>query len=303
VTAVTNPLPVMHEDDPPRTLRDSEGRTFRNCICVALMLPLFDAELRKVQLVIRGVDIMQGGYNTTVAASAKTHHMGGVFDMRPLRDHDKAVRIGNSLGLIVFVRLWPKNIHYHVVVLGCPHQHAQAEAQLSGPNGYLNGGDGLAVRGPYQGPRGLAPNGGWQEAYARLMTDPTTPRPATSQQAAPNKDADMPTAAETTSTIDHAGNGWAIKAPLFKPKDKSTRYIASARVTAEQGTVLRTRFVAWNERNQSWYRYPATTHATHEAETSFACHTAEPNTTVFVDVFADRPGQVLMHTSTLLWEA
>ena len=97
--------------------------------------------------------ITQGSYNAGgVAASAGTHDGGGVVDLAAW-DHEHKVRELRRTGFAAWYRpaipgLWPA--HIHAVLIGNRRLHPTARNQVAE---YLAGRDGLASRGPDNGPR------------------------------------------------------------------------------------------------------------------------------------------------------
>ena len=86
--------------------------------------------------------LTQGSYNNTVAASAKTHNLGGVVDLAPF-DHERKVKVLREIGFAAWYRprssSWPP--HIHAVLVDHGNLHPQAKAQV---DQYRAGTDGLA---------------------------------------------------------------------------------------------------------------------------------------------------------------
>ena len=121
------------------------GNDFYSCECVQAVWPLFAAEAKRRGYVKQCVDALQGSYNTTVRASAKTHFGGGVIDFGPARDDLDA--LAEEFGFVSYLRSPAQGFtyHIHVVLRGCPHLHPQAADQVTD---WLNMRDGLAYHRP-----------------------------------------------------------------------------------------------------------------------------------------------------------
>jgi GH25 family lysozyme M1 (1,4-beta-N-acetylmuramidase) len=95
--------------------------------------------------------VLQGSYNTTVKASARTHWKGGVVDLAPY-DHERKVSVLRELGFAAWYR--PKssswNPHIHAVMVDHGNLHPEAAAQVEQ---YRKGTDGLAGHRPDPTPR------------------------------------------------------------------------------------------------------------------------------------------------------
>lgn len=102
--------------------------------------------------------ITQGSYNTSVSASGGTHDGGGAVDFAPVGgDIKQIVRVLRRLGAAAWFRpeLWRdgKRIwgaHIHMVMIG--HRTASPAAKWQVEE-YRAGRNGLASRGPDDGPR------------------------------------------------------------------------------------------------------------------------------------------------------
>lgn len=112
---------------------------------------------------------------------------------------------------------------------------------------------------------------------------------------------------EFTETIKHpgpdVGDGWALaQNRVFPPNPKPIRYIASARITAPEGVRLKARFAAWNEPGKKWDRFAAVDIPS-SGEINLPSRTVTPHTPIHVDVWADKPCVIAVHSSCLYWEA
>jgi hypothetical protein len=100
-----------------------------------------------------GLTITQGSYNAGgVSASAGTHDGGGVVDLSAY-DHERKVRELRRTGFAAWYRpaiagLWPE--HIHAVLIGNKKLAPAAKNQVAE---YMAGRNGLADRGPDNGPR------------------------------------------------------------------------------------------------------------------------------------------------------
>jgi hypothetical protein len=105
-----------------------------------------------------GLTITQGSYNAGgVAASAGTHDGGGVVDLTDF-EHGRKVRELRRTGFAAWYRpaiagLWPA--HIHAVLIGNAKLSSGAKHQVGE---YLAGRNGLANRGPDNGPRDFVKN-------------------------------------------------------------------------------------------------------------------------------------------------
>jgi hypothetical protein len=137
----TRPLPVIPEYDGTERLR-FRGR--RVCICVATSLPFVEHRMLEEGVIQFNIDIYQGGYNTTVAASAGTHDEGGNTDVGQYSF--AALKIWREMGWAMQHRTKAQGYGWPV---GCPHLSEGAEWQASEWNLYRNG---LRSRGRVTGP-------------------------------------------------------------------------------------------------------------------------------------------------------
>lgn len=163
VVVKPNPIPPLKEADPHRTWRDSNGRTWKVCLCMEYTLPLIEAEMKKRGLIKYAIDIFQGAYNPgRVAASAGTHDLGGVIDVLQGITLEQR-KVWAMFGVMMFPRIpqygWRTGDHGHGVWHGCPHQTVSADRQVT--NG-IAGRDGLVsnIRRNFEAPKRT-----WQEAY------------------------------------------------------------------------------------------------------------------------------------------
>jgi hypothetical protein len=116
-----------------------------------------------------GLTITQGSYNAGgVAASAGTHDGGGVVDLSAF-EHERKVRALRSVGFAAWYRpaiagLWPA--HIHAVLIGNAKLSSGARNQVTE---YLAGRNGLANRGPDNGPRQFVNRRfSWQKGAHRI---------------------------------------------------------------------------------------------------------------------------------------
>jgi hypothetical protein len=147
----TRPLPVIPEYDGTERLA-FRGR--RVCICVATSLPFVEHRMLEEGVIRFNIDIYQGGYNTTVTASAGTHDEGGNTDVGQYSF--AALKIWREMGWAMQHRTRAQGFsgdHGHGWPVGCPHLSEGAEWQASEWNLYRNG---LRSRGRVTGP---APTG------------------------------------------------------------------------------------------------------------------------------------------------
>lgn len=122
--------------------------------------------------------ITQGSYNGGgVAASAGTHDGGGALDLRATNltsaQRLEAVGILRKVGFAAWLRTpsqgdWP--YHIHAIAKGCPDLSRGASGQVTA---YLAGRNGLASKGPDDGPRTYV-NWTWEKyksTYPDLLTE------------------------------------------------------------------------------------------------------------------------------------
>jgi hypothetical protein len=94
------------------------------------------------------VMIYQGSYNGGVSASGGTHDGGGAIDCWVYNvDPNTVTRVFRNIGWADWWRKasqGPWNDHQHGILRGHKTASISAKDQVTGPNGYDNGGDGLA---------------------------------------------------------------------------------------------------------------------------------------------------------------
>jgi hypothetical protein len=148
------------------------------CECMVRTLPLIEADMIKGGDLKAVIDFAQGAYNQGVAASARTHWLGGVADTVQC-NWAKYGHYWRKWGVIDFERFPPLFPHHgHLIWVGCTHQHAQADAQEKGA--VKSGWNGLSGRASRYGERFRVPTMTWQEAvkkYDRPKPPPPPPPP------------------------------------------------------------------------------------------------------------------------------
>ena len=123
------------------------------CSCLIKWLPVYERELIDRGLLQVELDIWQ--LIGAASASANTHKTGGAADLGQFSDEQ--IRIARKMGAAACDRKPPvfSLRHNHLVLVGCPHAHPEAKAQVIELNA---GGDGLRGDVPDYGPRaGLFP--------------------------------------------------------------------------------------------------------------------------------------------------
>lgn len=143
------------------------------CPCLAVWLPVFEAELIRRGVIRESIDIAQliGG----AAASGGTHSDGGAFD---IWQHDPTtVWVARQMGAACWARTAAQGFdpHAHGVLRGCAHNNParyQIYALDNGYNGLGSGGRG----GSDDGPRPV-PHRSWREgiAWAQAQEDDMKP--------------------------------------------------------------------------------------------------------------------------------
>ena len=167
------------------------------CPCMAVWLPVAEAELLRRGIIARALDIYQ--LDGSAPASAGTHR-GGAADLAQATDEalyvyrqmgaDAAWRRDQSQGFI---------LHAHLVLRGCPH-NTSARYQYTSPQvGVDHGRNGLTGRhaGPDDGPRPLSGRS-WQEGIAWAVEQTPKELPARVVRTREQLKADI---AETTAEL------------------------------------------------------------------------------------------------------
>lgn len=126
------------------------------CSCLHAWLPVFEAELKRLNIA-SGLTIYQliGG----ATASAGTHSRGGAFDIQTLPE--RGLLIARHMGAATWNRTRAQGFtpHAHGVLKGCPH-NAPARYQIGAMEAGFNGLGGGGRGGRDDGPRNLASSGG-----------------------------------------------------------------------------------------------------------------------------------------------
>ena len=132
-------------------------RGHRACSCVAGFTADVEKRLGKT------LHVYQGSYSTGVAASSGTHAGGGAVDFATY--DARSIRVMRECGGAAWHRTPAQGFihHAHVIVLGCPHVSPAARDQQAQ---YQQGRNGLANRGPDDGPR--VPYITWAAAHKAL---------------------------------------------------------------------------------------------------------------------------------------
>ena len=128
----TPAVPQVSENDPKQWIRMRGGEGW-GCVCMAITLPLIEADMKRRGLISECIDIYQFAYNAGgVKASAGTHDAGGVIDVGQF---SKAQReVWADWGVLMFPRTaqygWNGAEHGHGVWHGCVHRTASAAQQV-----------------------------------------------------------------------------------------------------------------------------------------------------------------------------
>ena len=140
---------------------------------MAATLPLIQADMIRGKDLKRRLDFAQGAYNVGVAASARTHWGGGVADTLQC-NWSTFGHYWKKYGVIDFERFPPLFAHHgHLVWVGCPHQHPQADAQEKGA--VKSGWNGLAGAASRYGEWFRVPDLTWQQAVKKYKPAPPPP--------------------------------------------------------------------------------------------------------------------------------
>lgn len=161
-------IPAVAGNDPKVWIELPGGSRGWGCTCMAVTLPLIEADMLAKGLIKRSIDFFQWGYNRgQVAASAGTHDLGGVADCGQWSLEQR--RVWAAWGTMPFPRTtqfgWTTGDHLHVVWHGCPHQMSSAAQQVR---------DGLAGRDGLVSNRVRnfeKPTRTWQEAVRAYAAD------------------------------------------------------------------------------------------------------------------------------------
>lgn len=124
----------------------------RACSCQVAIAPMIEDRMRRAGLVRNDLSglVYQGSWSSA-AASKGTHSGGGAWDLYWSLCTNTAVRIMRESGVAYWPRPGMAPRHGHGVLIGCPHLHSSAKAQV---RQYRNGTNGLANYGhdPYPRP-------------------------------------------------------------------------------------------------------------------------------------------------------
>lgn len=160
----------------PRRTRPTVGKYTRVVFRGRTVDAYTRAALREVERRLGyTLTITQGSYNTSVDASAGTHAGGGVVDLAAW-DHVDKVRTLREVGFYAWFRPAIPNLwgpHIHAVQRGNARLSPAARRQALA---YLRGENGLANRGPDNGPRITVPVFRWPLAALRAVL-PSRRRP------------------------------------------------------------------------------------------------------------------------------
>ncbi|WP_162143128.1 GH25 family lysozyme [Granulicoccus phenolivorans] len=168
-------IPPLSPDDPAVDIELPGGARGLGCRCMAITLPLIEADMLARGLIRQNLDFFQWGYNRgRVRASADTHDKGGVADNGQWSPAQR--QVWADWGTMPFPRTrefgWTEGEHLHVVWYGCPHQMESTAGQVRSG---LAGRDGLkadSVR------NFIKPTRTWQDAVrAYSAALPANPRP------------------------------------------------------------------------------------------------------------------------------
>ena len=141
--------------------------TFRQrpaCPCLAAWLPPFEAELKARGLIKVSIDIAQ--LIGHAPKSGDVHSTGGAADI--WQTDWRVSRVARHMGAVAWPRLtgdFADLQHTHMVLVGCPHAHPDARAQITAA---FQGGDGLGGNVP-DDPRladALVPGRTWRQGIA-----------------------------------------------------------------------------------------------------------------------------------------
>lgn len=146
----------------------------RTCICVATIVPLVEAEMKRRGLIKNSVDFFQMGYNKGgVSASAGTHDRGGCIDVA--QHSDAHLAVWRMFGVRMQRRTPAQgfDLHGHGWPGGCPHLSSGARYQESEWRRKRNG---LRGRGPVTGPGYTTIT--WQQAVKKYRRPSPTTRGA-----------------------------------------------------------------------------------------------------------------------------
>lgn len=115
------------------------GARFKACACIRDSWPTINKLARLKGYIRQQIDVTQGGYSTSVNASALTHAGGGVLDTMVTGAQLDALL--EECGIAAYERTEADGFkpHSHILWIGCPHLHAQAAAQVTSWRNLRNG--------------------------------------------------------------------------------------------------------------------------------------------------------------------
>lgn len=147
----------------PLYITQPNGATFRGCSCIRDSWPYITRLAVLKKITTRQIGVTQGAYSTSVSKSALTHAGGGVLDMALVsQSFDDLME---NCGVANYVRTPADGFSYHShgIWIGCPHLHAQAQAQVTD---WLNRKNALASHAADRDQTRPSPVRNWQQGLA-----------------------------------------------------------------------------------------------------------------------------------------